>query len=80
MISISKGTSSILEYYVHVDKCCTFYSNNFDRKHISDLKLHSANFLVSLGIGCGGFQANIIIQFGIDQLTDALTNEILSFI
>ena len=36
-------------------------------------------FIVSLGIGYGGFQANII-QFGIDQLTDASTNEILSFI
>ena len=36
-------------------------------------------FLVSLGICCGGFQANIV-QFGIDQLTDSSTNEILSFI
>ena len=36
-------------------------------------------FLASLGIGYGGFQANII-QFGIDQLTDASTIEIISFI
>ena len=36
-------------------------------------------FLVTLAIGCGGFRTNII-QFGIDQLTDASTNEILSFI
>ena len=36
-------------------------------------------FLVCLGMGYGGFQANII-QFGIDQLTDASTNEIVSFI
>ena len=36
-------------------------------------------FLFSLGIGYGMFQANII-QFGIDQLTDASTDEIVSFI
>ena len=36
-------------------------------------------FLFSLGIGYGMFQANII-QFGIDQLTDASSNEIVSFI
>ena len=36
-------------------------------------------FLASLGIGYGMFQANII-QFGIDQLTDASTDEIVSFI
>ena len=36
-------------------------------------------FLASLGIGYGMFQANII-QFGIDQLTDASSNEIISFI
>ena len=36
-------------------------------------------FLVSLGIGYGMFQTNII-QFGIDQLTDASSNEIVSFI
>ena len=36
-------------------------------------------FLASLGIGYGMFQANII-QFGIDQLTDASTDEIISFI
>ena len=35
-------------------------------------------FLFSLGIGYGMFQANII-QFGIDQLTDASTTEIVSF-
>ena len=35
--------------------------------------------LVSMGIGYGCFQASII-QFGIDQLTDASTNEIMSFI
>ena len=36
-------------------------------------------FLGTLGIGYSGFQANVI-QFGIDQLTDASTNEIISFI
>ena len=36
-------------------------------------------FLASLGIGYGIFQVNII-QFGIDQLTDASTDEIVSFI
>ena len=36
-------------------------------------------FLYSLGIGYGMFQSNII-QFGIDQLPDASTNEIVSFI
>ena len=35
--------------------------------------------LATLGIGYGCFQANII-QFGIDQLTDASTDEIVSFI
>ena len=35
--------------------------------------------LIPLGIGYGGFQANVI-QFGIDQLTDASTTEITSFI
>ena len=35
--------------------------------------------LASLGIGYGCFQANII-QFGIDQLTDASTDEIISFL
>ena len=36
-------------------------------------------FLASLGVGYSMFQANII-QFGIDQLTDASTDEIVSFI
>ena len=36
-------------------------------------------FLIPLGIGWGGFQANII-QFGIDQLIDASTRELKSFI
>ena len=36
-------------------------------------------FLVSLAIGYGMFQSNII-QFGIDQLTDASSDEIVSFI
>ena len=36
-------------------------------------------FLASLGIGYGCFQANVI-QFGIDQLTDASTDEVISFI
>ena len=35
--------------------------------------------LIPLGISYGGFQANVI-QFGIDQLTDASTTEITSFI
>ena len=36
-------------------------------------------FLGTLGIGYSGFQANII-QFGIDQLTVASTDEIISFV
>ena len=36
-------------------------------------------WLVPLGIGYGGFQANII-QFGVDQLLDASSNEIVIFI
>ena len=36
-------------------------------------------FLASLGTGYGIFQVNIV-QFGIDQLTDASSNEIISFI
>ena len=36
-------------------------------------------FLVLLGVGYGGFQANII-QFGIDQLTDASSDEIVAYI
>ena len=36
-------------------------------------------FLIPLGIGGGGFQANII-QLGIDQLIDASTRELKSFI
>ena len=36
-------------------------------------------FLAALGLGYGCFQANVI-QFGIDQLTDSSTNEIISFI
>ena len=39
----------------------------------------SAMLLVLLGIGWGGYQANII-QFGIDQLTDASATECKSFI
>ena len=54
---------------------------------IADLKFTSfkhENILVTalltpLGIGWGGFQATII-QFGIDQLTDASTSELKSFI
>ena len=34
---------------------------------------------ISLGFGYGCFQSSIV-QFGIDQLTDASTNEIMSFI
>ena len=36
-------------------------------------------FLSSLGIGYGMFQANIL-QFGLDQLTDSSTDEIVSFV
>ena len=36
-------------------------------------------FLVLLGVGYGGFQANII-QFGIDQLIDASSDEIVAYI
>ena len=36
-------------------------------------------WLVPLGIGYGGFQANVI-QFGVDQLLDASSNEIVIFI
>ena len=35
--------------------------------------------LIPLGIGYGGFQA-IIVQLGVDQLTDASTSEIKSFV
>ena len=35
--------------------------------------------LAVAGAGFGGFQANII-QFGVDQLTDASTTELISFI
>ena len=35
--------------------------------------------LASLGFGYGCFQANVV-QFGIDQLTDASTDEVISFI
>ncbi len=35
--------------------------------------------LASLGVGYGCFQANVV-QFGIDQLTDASTDEVISFI
>ena len=38
-----------------------------------------AIFLIPLGIGWGGFQANVI-QLGIDQLIDASTRELKSFI
>ena len=36
-------------------------------------------FLIPLGIGYGGFQANII-QFGVDQLVDASSNKVKAFI
>ena len=36
-------------------------------------------FLIPLGIGCGGFQANVI-QFGVDQLVDASSDEVKVFI
>ena len=36
-------------------------------------------FLVLLGVGYGGFQANII-QFGIDQLIDASSDEIVAYV
>ena len=36
-------------------------------------------FLVPLGIGYGGFQANVI-QFGVDQLLDASSDEVKAFI
>ena len=36
-------------------------------------------FLVLLGMGYGGFQANII-QFGIDQLIDASSDEIVAYV
>ena len=42
-------------------------------------KILSLALLVPLGIGFCGFQANII-QFGVDQLPDASTDEITSFI
>ena len=36
-------------------------------------------FLIPLGIGYGGFQANII-QFGVDQILDASSDEVKAFI
>ena len=44
-----------------------------------DEKPFTLALLIPLGIGYGGFQANIV-QFGIDQLIDASTTEITSFI
>ena len=44
-----------------------------------DEKPFTLALLIPLGIGYGGFQANVI-QLGIDQLTDASTTEITSFI
>ena len=48
-------------------------------KFVSFTNYSQVILLASLGIGYGCFQANII-QFGIDQLTDASTDEIISFI
>ena len=49
-----------------------------DRYYKYNAKVLSAMFGL-MGIGLGGFQANII-QFGLDQLHDASTTEITSFI
>ena len=46
---------------------------------LTDFSIPKIAFLLPLGIGGGGFQANII-QFGIDQLIDASTKELKSFI
>ena len=45
----------------------------------SDDNQLAMTLLIPLGIGYGGFQANII-QFGVDQLHDASSNEIATFI
>ena len=50
-----------------------------DFTHIELSQVLPAMLLVLLGIGWGGYQANII-QFGIDQLTDASATECKSFI
>ena len=48
---------------------------------LTDFSIPKIAFLISLGIGGGGFQTNnFIIQFGIDQLIDASTKELKSFI
>ena len=46
------------------------------------LMSHILNLLliIALAFGLGAFQANIIIQFGVDQLNDASTTEITSFV
>ena len=49
-----------------------------DRYYQSELKILTVIFSL-VGVGLGGFQANII-QFGLDQLHDASTTEITSFI
>ena len=49
-----------------------------DRYHQSNKKVLLVIFSL-VGVGLGGFQANII-QFGLDQLHDASTTEITSFI
>ena len=46
-------------------------------KDVSDYPLIA--FTAMLGVGYGGFQANIV-QFGVDQLPDASTMEVISFI
>ena len=50
-----------------------------DFTHIGLTQVPPAMLLVLLGIGWGGYQANII-QFGIDQLIDASATECKSFI
>ena len=50
----------------------------FESQNNTYLKLPMI-FLIPLGIGYGGFQANII-QFGVDQLLDASSNEVKAFI
>ena len=50
-----------------------------DMYHHYDIKIVRHILLYLVSIGLGGFQANII-QFGLDQLHDASTTEIKSFI
>ena len=62
-----------------MDKCTGADSDNCGRNIVTFKNYFQLVPLTTLGIGYGCFQGSII-QFGIDQLTDASTNEIKSFV